>query len=79
MSAHPKVVESLKCFRRVRIQMPECDGLREGRELVNRIQEQCTFPLCYVQRLGTSPELLIWRFRDNDHAMEGYKVSNYAC
>ena len=79
MSAHPKVVESLKCFRKVRIQMPERDGLRESRELVNRIQKQCNFPLCYVQRLGTNPELIIWRFRDNAHAMEGFQVSNYAC
>lgn len=79
MSVQPDVVEALTCYRTIRIEMPESDGLKEGREMINRIQEQCPFPLAYVQRLGTDPVVFVWRYRSMEHAMEGHEVADYAC
>ena len=79
MSVNAGVIKALTCDRRVRIQMPECDGPKEGRELVDRIQEQCPFILAYVLKVGEESEVIIWRFRSTERNMEGYQVSGYAC
>ena len=73
------IVIALSEFRTVKIAMPESDTLADGRDLVTRIQAACDFPLAYVQRLGCEPAMLVWRFRDKVHAMEGFKVERHAC
>jgi hypothetical protein len=79
MSVSPEVVEGLKNWRKVRVVMPQADGLREGKVLVERIQAACPFPLCYVQRLGNEPQVLIWRFQTHQEAMQGHEVRVYEC
>lgn len=73
------VIDALRAFRKVRIQMPGQDSLADGRKLVNSIQEACNFPLCYVQRLGEEPEVIIWRFTDTREAMKGHEVRQHEC
>lgn len=71
----PDLITVLAGFHKVRIAMPERDGLKEGRDLVVSLQMACGFPLVYVQRLGCDPIVLVWRMRDD--AMEGYRVERY--
>lgn len=77
MTISPDIVEGLASFRRLKIAMPERDTLKDGRELVTTIQLSCPFPLCYVQRLGKDPAVMVWRVRDGNHAMEGYTVERF--
>jgi hypothetical protein len=77
MAISPDIVEGLAAFRRLKIAMPARDTLKDGRDLVTVIQMECPFPLCYVQRLGCDPAVMIWRVRDEAHAMEGYTVGRY--
>lgn len=79
MKISPDVVQALAEFRKVKIAMRECDNLEQGRDLVTAFQMSCPFPLAYVQGLGRNPALLIWRFRDAEHAMEAYRVERYQC
>ncbi len=73
----PDMIERLSEFRKVKILMPECDSLAQGRDLMIKIQSNCSFPLVYVQLLGHDPALLLWRMRDECHAMEGYTVERH--
>lgn len=73
----PDIVEGLANFHRIKIAMPETDTLKDGRDLVIKLQMDCGFPLCYVQRLGQDPAVIVWRFRDSSHAMEHYHVQRH--
>ena len=74
----PDLVRTLSEFNKVKICMPPCDTLQDGRDLVVHLQAECGFPLAYVQRIGgDDPAVLVWRVRDESHAMKGYSVERY--
>ena len=73
------LVKALSEFHKIKIIMPDKDGLKEGRELVTQLQMACGFPLVYVQRIGCDPMVMVWRVRDANHAMENYRVPKYQC
>lgn len=79
MTVSADVVDALRNFKRIRFEMSTQAGLREGKALVTEIQKACPFPLCYVQRLGSCPELIIWRFTTREEAMQGHEVTRHHC
>lgn len=77
MKTSSGVIQALASGKRVRIHMPESDGLNEGRKLVRQMQKDCGFHLAYFQNIGAEPYVLVWRFRTRQEAMKGHEVEQY--
>ena len=77
MTSDSPLVQALWAGHKVRIAMPETDGLDDGREVVRKLQALVPFRLCYLQRLGADPALVVWRSNGVRQDMQGYESGPY--